>query len=90
MARSGPREAWRGHVGFFVSRVNDGIYVLGGNQMPARAKLTDGTYETRNTGEINVSRMRVAGADLNLHSFHTDRASTTCNAGQVAISGPRG
>jgi uncharacterized protein (TIGR02594 family) len=66
------REAWRGHVGFFVSQVGDGIYVLGGNQMPARAKLPDGTYERRNTGEINVSRMRVSGADLNLHSFRTD------------------
>jgi uncharacterized protein (TIGR02594 family) len=66
------RESWRGHVGFFVSQVGDGIYVLGGNQMPARAKLPDGTYERRNTGEVNVSRMRIAGADLNLHSFRTD------------------
>ena len=66
------RESWRGHVGFFVSRVSDGIYVLGGNQMPARAKLPDGTYEKRNTGEINVRRMGMTGADLNFHSFRTD------------------
>lgn len=66
------RESWRGHVGFFVSQVNDSIYILGGNQMPARAKLPDGTYERRNTGEVNVNRMRMAGADLNFHSFRTD------------------
>ena len=65
-------ESWRGHVGFFISKVDDGIYVLGGNQMPARAKLPDGTYERRNTGEVNVSRMRLSGADLALHSFRTD------------------
>ncbi len=66
------RESWRGHVGFFVSQVGDSIYVLGGNQMPATAKLPDGTYEKRNTGEVNVSRLRLSGADLKLHSFRTD------------------
>lgn len=68
------REAWRGHVAFFISKMGDGIYVLGGNQMPTRAKLPDGTYERRNTGEVNISRMRINGADLKLHSYRTDRS----------------
>ncbi len=65
-------ESWRGHVGFFVSRVKDSIYILGGNQMPLRARLPDGTYERRNTGEVNVSHLPVSGADLKLHSYRTD------------------
>jgi uncharacterized protein (TIGR02594 family) len=66
------RTAWRGHVGFFVSRVQNGIYVLGGNQMPVSARLPDGTYERRNTGEVNVKRMPLDGRDLKLHSYRTD------------------
>ena len=66
------RESWRGHVGLFVSRVQNGIYVLGGNQMPVRAQLPDGTYERRNTGEVNVKRMPFNGRDLKFHSFRTD------------------
>lgn len=30
------------------------IYVLGENQMPLRSELADGTYEVKDTGEINV------------------------------------
>lgn len=28
----GSRESWKGHVGFFISKVGDKIYTLGGNQ----------------------------------------------------------
>jgi uncharacterized protein (TIGR02594 family) len=66
------RESWRGHVGFLVSRSKEGVYVLGGNQMPLNQRLPDGTYERHNTGEINIKRMPVDGRDLELHSFQTD------------------
>ena len=48
-----------------------GIYVLGGNQMPARAKLPDGTYERRNT-ERSMSPHARLGADLISTSFARD------------------
>jgi uncharacterized protein (TIGR02594 family) len=66
------RTAWQGHVGFFVSRNGNYIYVLGGNQMPIRARLPDGTYERRNTGEVNVKPMPLDGRDLRFHSYRTD------------------
>ncbi|OLP45748.1 CHAP domain-containing protein [Rhizobium oryziradicis] len=65
------RKAANGHVGFFVTEVENGIYILGGNQMPLRSKLADGTYEARNTGEINVKFMPRDGKDLRLLTFRT-------------------
>lgn len=62
----------RGHVGFFISKTSNGVYVLGGNQMPARLLLPDGTYERRNTGEINVSWFPYSGAALELLGFRTN------------------
>jgi uncharacterized protein (TIGR02594 family) len=66
------RESWRGHVGFFLGRSGNSISVLGGNQMPSRAQLPDGTYEHRNTGEVNIKLLPLSGADLQFHSFRTD------------------
>lgn len=62
----------KGHVAFFVSGTEKGVYCLGGNQMPLRAQTPDGTYERRNTGEINVKWMPYQGIDLSFHSFRTD------------------
>ncbi|WP_197064642.1 TIGR02594 family protein [Achromobacter sp. RTa] len=64
-------DAWKGHVGFFISRTAGGTYVLGGNQMPLRRDLPPGTYEARNTGEVNVKLLPDNGKDLKLHSFRT-------------------
>ncbi len=67
------KDKGKGHVAFFVSRNEKGVYCLGGNQMPLRARIPDGTYERRNTGEINVKWMPYQGRDLSFHSFRTDR-----------------
>ena len=64
------RDAGRGHVGFFVSRAEDSVLVLGGNQMPLR--VPGGIYEKHSTGEINIKRMPLDGVDLALHSIRTD------------------
>lgn len=61
----------QGHVAFFVSREDGGYRVLGGNQMPLRTQLPDGTYEARNTGEVNTKYFPVEGKDLKFHSFRT-------------------
>lgn len=66
------KEAGKGHVGFFVSRTAKGTYVLGGNQMPLQGALAPGTYEARNTGEVNIKLLPDDGKDLKLHSFRTD------------------
>lgn len=65
------RKPGQGHVAFFVSRVGGGFMLLGGNQMPLRAQLPDGTYEARNTGEVNMKYFPVEGKDLKFHSFRT-------------------
>jgi len=65
------RERNKGHVGFFVSSSRGGIYVLGGNQMPFRARAPGGTYELRNTGEINTKFLPMSGRDLELLTFRT-------------------
>jgi uncharacterized protein (TIGR02594 family) len=75
------RSAWQGHVGFFVSRSGNSIYVLGGNQMPLRARLPDGTYERRNTGEVNVKAMPLDGRDLKFHSYRTDASLHDLSSG---------
>lgn len=63
-------DAGKGHVGFFVGRAGASLLVLGGNQMPLR--VPGGIYERGNTGEINIKRMPLEGADLILHSIRTD------------------
>lgn len=64
----------RGHVGFFGGSDSAGVYVLGGNQMPMKAKLAGGTYERRNTGEVNMKWFPFRGKDLKLHSIRTDKS----------------
>jgi uncharacterized protein (TIGR02594 family) len=64
-------ENWRGHVGFVISKTSSGIQVLGGNQMPLRARLPSGTYDRPNKGEVNVSRMQMNAGSLEFHSFRT-------------------
>ncbi|MGL4966770.1 MAG: CHAP domain-containing protein [Inquilinus sp.] len=66
------RHSDRGHVGFYVGRTDSGVYCLGGNQMPMRAKLADGTYDVVNTGEINTKLFPFRGRDLEFISFRTD------------------
>ena len=61
----------RGHVGFYISSSSTGITVLGGNQMPARARLPDGTYDRVNSGTVNLKRFPFDGRDLAFHSFRT-------------------
>jgi uncharacterized protein (TIGR02594 family) len=60
-----------GHVAFVVSKAAQGVYVLGGNQMPMRVRKSDGTYAVANTGEVNTKFFPIVGKDLELHSFRT-------------------
>ncbi|MEG3127191.1 CHAP domain-containing protein [Pantoea cypripedii] len=61
-----------GHVGFYVAEAPGGVMVLGGNQMPLWKKLPGGTYESRNTGEVNIKLFPLDGHELKLHSYRTD------------------
>ncbi|WP_250490889.1 TIGR02594 family protein [Caballeronia sp. INML2] len=65
------RESDKGHVAFFVGKAANGVVVLGGNQMPLTRRLPGGTYEVRNTGEVNTKVFPLVGKDLDFHSFRT-------------------
>jgi uncharacterized protein (TIGR02594 family) len=60
-----------GHVGFYLSHDEQGIVVLGGNQMPKKKNIRPGEYDLPNTGEVNISTFPYDGASLKFHSFRT-------------------
>lgn len=53
----------KGRVAFVVSKTSNDVFVLGESQMPLTRRRPDGTYEAKNTGEVNTKFFPLVGKD---------------------------